>query len=198
MRKALAALVAGSLAVVALAVGALTLSPYSASAQEDQTIEQDTPSIEHTTLEDVLGELVGEGVITQEQADIVAERIRENAPYRMFGHHRGQHLETVADVLGMEIAELADALRNGQTIADIAGDETQAVIDTLVDEAAERLATAVENGRLTQEEADEKLPEITERVVAMVNGEFPPEGMRHGPHRGPFGGQGPADTTNDA
>ena len=55
----------------------------------------------------------------------------------------------------------------------------------------------VENGRLTQEEADEKLTEIEERVTAFVN-EGPPErpegarpgGRHHGRHGVPGGGPG--------
>ncbi len=198
MRKALAALVAGSLAVAALTAGALTLTPDTASAQE--VVADDTSTVaRHTPLEDVLGELVDEGVITQEQADVVAERIRENAPDRRFGHHRGALLETVAEVLDMDVSELADSLREGQTIAGIAGDQTQSVIDALVEDAASRLADAVEDDRLTQEEAEARLIEVTERITAMVNGEF--EG-RPGPHHrspdGSFGGPGAEKTSTDA
>ena len=45
----------------------------------------------------------------------------------------------------------------------------QTVIDTLVNAAKEHLDEAVTNGRLTQEEADAKLVEITERITEMVN-----------------------------
>ena len=45
----------------------------------------------------------------------------------------------------------------------------QTVIDTLVNAAKEHLDEAVANGRLTQEEADAKLAEITERITEMVN-----------------------------
>ena len=45
----------------------------------------------------------------------------------------------------------------------------QTVIDTLVSAAKEHLDEAVTNGRLTQEEADAKLVEITERITEMVN-----------------------------
>ncbi len=196
MRKALAALVAGSLTVAALTAGALALTPDTASAQE--AVEGDNSTVErHTSLEDVLGELVDEGVITQEQADVVAERLRENAPDRRLGHHRGAHLEIVAQVLDMEVSDLADALRDGQTIAEIAGDQTQSVIDALVDEAADRLADAVEDDRLTEEEADARLTEITERITAMVTGEGRP-GPHHRPSDGPFGGPGAEEIPTDA
>ena len=44
------------------------------------------------------------------------------------------------------------------------------VIDALVAEKTERIADAVESGRLTQDEADEKLAEIEDRVTDKING----------------------------
>ena len=43
------------------------------------------------------------------------------------------------------------------------------MIDTLVSAATEHLDDAVANGRLTQEQADTKLAELTERITEMVN-----------------------------
>jgi len=56
----------------------------------------------------------------------------------------------------------------------------QAVVDALVADATARLDEAVANGRLTQEEADEKKAELQERITARVNGEWP-EGAPEGP-----------------
>ncbi len=190
MRKTLATLVAGAVAAIGISAGAAVLAPTTAVAQEDAAVEQ-TPG----TLEGVLGELVEEGVITQEQADVVADRIREQGPLNGFGDRRGGggHLETVAGLLDMDIADLVKALRDGQSIADLAGTEgTATVIEALVAEATDRLNTAVAEERLTQDEADEKLAEIAQRITDMVNGELPegfegPRGMgpRGGGHFGP-------------
>lgn len=87
------------------------------------------------------------------------------------GHRRGgRSLGTVAEVLGLEVDELRTQLSDGATIADVAGDDLDAVIDALVAEKTERIAEAVEDGRLTQEEADEKLAEVENRVNDKVNG----------------------------
>jgi polyhydroxyalkanoate synthesis regulator phasin len=182
MRKTLATLVIGAVAAVGITAGAAALAPTAATAQEDGVVEETAGP-----LEDILGELVAEGIVSQDQADIVGERIRAAAPFHRMGHHRSAHLEVVAELLDMEAADVAEALRDGQSIADLAGDDTQSVIDALVTEATERLTTAVDDGRLTQEEADEKLGEITQRITNMVNGERP-EGFdgRRGP--GPRGG----------
>ena len=182
MRKTFATLVIGAVAAVGITAGAAALAPTAATAQYDGIVQEAAGP-----LEDILGELVTEGVISQDQADIVGERIRAAGPFHRMGHQRGAHLEVVAELLGMEAADVAEALRDGQSIADLAGDETQSVIDALVTEATERLTTAVDDGRLTQEEADGKLGEIAERITNMVNGERP-EGFdgRRGP--GPRGG----------
>ena len=168
MRKTLATLVIGAVAAVGITAGAAALAPTAATAQEDGVVEETAGP-----LEDILGELVAEGIVSQDQADIVGERIRAAAPFHRMGHHRSAHLEVVAELLDMEAADVAEALRDGQSIADLAGDDTQSVIDALVTEATDRLTTAVDDGRLTQEEADEKLGEVTQRITNMVNGERP-------------------------
>ena len=62
------------------------------------------------------------------------------------------------------------------------------VVDALVTVQQERLAAAVEDGRITQEQADERLADLEERVTERVNSEAPVGGHGHGPH-GDRGGQ---------
>lgn len=94
------------------------------------------------------------------------------------GHRgaRGGNVGAVAEILGLEADELRSQLADGATIADIAGDQTDEVIDALVAEKQERLDAAVENGRLTQEEADERLETLTERITEKVNNGFADRG----------------------
>jgi hypothetical protein len=94
----------------------------------------------------------------------------------------GKHLEVAAQAIGIEVDALREALGNGQTIAEVAqanGVEVQVVVDAMVADLGTRIDEGVANGRLTQEEADEKKAELPERVTARVNGERPegaPEG----------------------
>ena len=66
--------------------------------------------------------------------------------------------------------------RAGESIAEVAeaeGVERQAVIDALVAAGTERLATAVAEGRITQERADqatERLPDLAARLVDHTRG----------------------------
>ena len=114
---------------------------------------------------------VAEGKISQERAD----EIEANAPAHIDrflaatpGELRGEHkpraaifkiakhsLETVAELLGTDVSTLREQLAGGQTVADIAGDQTQSVIDALVADSNAAIDQAVANGRLDPENADE-------------------------------------------
>ncbi len=101
-------------------------------------------------------------------------------------------LEALAEVLNMDVDELKDALKEGQTPQELAEaqgldwEEVQAQLHEQALEAArERLAQAVEEGKLTQEQADA----ILERMENAPLGAFR-KGFRQ--HRGaPGRGCGP-------
>ncbi len=96
---------------------------------------------------------------------------------------RGERGQTVADVLGVSVEELREAKAAGTTIAELAeanGVAVDAVVEALIADAAARIETAVENGRITEEQAADKLDAIEERIEAMVNGEGETERSRNG------------------
>ena len=167
-----------------------------------ETITDETTSDDATTrrepgvrLREQLQELVDDGTLTSEQADAVATFLVENRPERGFpggfpgfpggpgGHGRGHFAVglasgEIAELFGLERDELRDLLRDGQSLADIATDQgidVQTVIDTFVNATKEHLDEAVANGRLTQEQADSKLADLTERITEMVNTARPTE-----------------------
>ena len=141
-------------------------------------------------LREQLQELVDDGTLTSEQADAVATFLVENRPEHGFPADSpvapaGSPAVMVAGMAasGSSAARSpncsassptswVDLLRDGQSLADVAtaqGVDVQTVIDTLVNAVKEHLDEAVANERLTQEEADAKLAEITERITEMVN-----------------------------
>lgn len=185
------------------AIGLMALSPTFTSAASDgseaalvvqQDAATDTTDDSEDTPTDVtpgervrelLQELVDDGTITAGQADTIATHLAEHR-----AEHRGDHGghghrggpgwdgEVVAELLGIDAETLREELMAGNSIADIAesnGVDVQTVIDALVDEAEAHLDLAVESGRLTAEEAEEKLADVTERVTARVNGEGRPD-----------------------
>lgn len=129
-----------------------------------------------------------------------AERAEKTAEREARQAERQQNL---ADVVGIPFDDIQAALEAGETtLADIAA-EQGVDLDTLVDglaaPAAADLADKVADGTLTQDEADERLADITERITEKVqsvpgdrpSGDRGDRGGRRGPGRGgPGGGQG--------
>lgn len=142
-------------------------------------------------LEEKLNEAVANGRITQERAG----EILANAPAQIDeflasvpGDHipgarpgfpgiGGPALETVAGVLGIDVETLKTQLQDGQTIAEIAGGQTQAVIDALVADANEKIDAALADGRITQEQADTMKANTVERITTLVNEGGPLHGL---------------------
>lgn len=189
------------------AAGAVLGTSGISGAQPAVQVQQDDDTIDGTEapaegdrpergqfLAGALAPLVEDGTINQAQADAVTAAIQEARPEGPRGHHGPGNAtkgEAAAEALGITTDELREALRDGATIAEVAalqGVDVQSVIDAMVAEAEERLAEAVANERLTQEEADEKLAELTEKITDAVNNGRPEGEGPRGP-RGP-GGQG--------
>ena len=136
-------------------------------------------------IREALQNLVDDGTITAAQADAVAADLASDLPDRGPGgpgwHHRhpGFDGEVLAGLLGIDVETLRSELRDGKTVAEIAAEQNvdvQTVIDSLAAEVNEHLDLSVENGRLTQDEADAKLAEVTERITDFVNNGVPQRG----------------------
>lgn len=100
------------------------------------------------------------------------------------GEGCGKSLDAAAEAIGIEADELKAALEEGQSIAEVAeanGVDADVVVDALVANAEARIDEKVAEGRLTDDEAAEKLAEKTERIEARVDGEeLPDRGDRDG------------------
>jgi polyhydroxyalkanoate synthesis regulator phasin len=164
-------------------------------------------------LKNRVDEAVESGRLTEERGAELKERIesgktplifpgfgRQGAPGHRpgsghfgFGHfgHAGK-LDAAAEYLGLTEDELRDRLRDGDTLAEIAkaeGKPVDGLVDALVADATDRIDEAVENGRLTEEQATELKEGLEARTQDRVEGELrarPFGGFRHG-----FGGPGP-------
>jgi|GEM_PF-3577017 len=152
---------------------------------------------------------VEDGRLTQDEADTrladveqrITDAVNGDAP---FGFGRDRHgfggfgLDAVAEVLGLDSTALVERLRAGETLTDIATAEGVALDDvkTAIKTAmTARISDAVADGRLTQEQADEHLADLADRIDAIVSGQAPLGGH---PHRGDHGrgdGLGLSDTT---
>lgn len=69
-------------------------------------------------------------------------------------------MNTIEEETGLERCEILEARTQGQSLDEIitqAGGDTDAVLNSVLDTLAERLAGAVERGRITQSQADQAL-----------------------------------------
>jgi phage-related minor tail protein len=76
----------------------------------------------------------------------------------------------------MPVKDFVQEMRSGQTPAQIAeahGSSGDALIDAIVTAEKARLDKAVAEGRLTQEQADEILANLTEKATEWVQNGFP-------------------------
>lgn len=94
----------------------------------------------------------------------------------------------VAETLGMDRAELREAVRGSGSLAELAGDRSDELVADLVGLVREKVEQAVAEGRLTPERADKILADAEERVMARVNGERPERQGQRG-RQGLRGGQ---------
>ncbi|MDQ3248263.1 MAG: hypothetical protein M3Q45_03545 [Chloroflexota bacterium] len=88
------------------------------------------------------------------------------------GGWHGATLATLAETLNLSEADLRTALQAGQSVADVAaeqGVELDVVIATIVAEQTTNLAEAVTAGKLTQEEADARIAQLSENLPELLN-----------------------------
>lgn len=147
----------------------------------------------------VLGEAVDEGWLTEEQAKWMRDRTQQGFGPGMRGGFRGPGrgafgpgvrmggagsslVSVAAEKLGMTVSELVDELEGGKSIAEVAAQRNvnvQEIADEHLAEHRAWLDQAVEDGRMTQEQADWMQSHMEEEVQERLSEPFS------------FGGRGP-------
>jgi hypothetical protein len=207
---AAAVAVAGAGAAIA-GTGALSPEDRSKAVIDDAAKElgvepsELSDALKHA-LENRIDEAVQAGRLTEAQGKALKERIESSDVPLVFGGigpgdrpgvgHFGHFglvgvLETAASYLGIEEDDLREALADGKSLAEVAkaeGKSVDGLVDALVADAKKRLDAAVDDGRLTKEQATELEEDLRERVTGFVNRE-PGESPRFGERRfGPGSG----------
>ena len=147
----------------------------------------------------LLEEAVAEGVLTQEQADQLLERMeggfgfkgmpvgRGGRDGRMGGWMGGLEnslINVAAEQLNLEVDDLLAELQDGKSIAEVAesqGVDPQTIAAAYIATLSETLAEAAAEERITQEQADQMLDRMTEGVTAQLDstcGGFRPGGFK--------------------
>jgi len=181
----------------ALSAGVLMIGPVTAFAQSDDpsgsttttapSTPSDTPAAPAAPkalpdwMKGVLDGLVKAGTITQAQADAVTKALQDARPAMDHaggrwggprGGRLGASLDAAAKALGIDLDALRTELQSGKTLAEVAtahGIDVQKVIDALTADAKAKLDDAVKAGRITQEQADTRLSEMSTRLKDLVN-----------------------------
>jgi uncharacterized protein (DUF433 family) len=120
----------------------------------------------------------------EQMLEQIGERLDEPwTPPSGGGPRQGHLAEVVAEATGLTTEEVIAALQDGQSVTDIAeaaGVELQTIADALIEQQAARLEEAVEAGRLTQEQADEMLAEMSEHILEQLEQGHPSGGRMGG------------------
>ena len=130
--------------------------------------------------EQTIDEAVTSGKLTQEQGAILKQRIQEGKGVFFFGGRWGGKLglpgcrlslDTVASTLGITTDELRSEIASGKTLSQVItehGKTVDDVVNALVAEAKTKLDQAVADGRLTQEQANQILSTLPDRLKQMI------------------------------
>jgi hypothetical protein len=197
MRLTRKTIVAAAAAIACVGAGAaLAADKLLSPKQESDAIIQDAAKrlgVQPTALSDALkaafkariDAAVADGRITKERADELKARIDSGGVPLLpggpgfrggpGGHHGPMHhLTAAASYLDLTEPALADALRGGKTLAQVAKDKGKSVdglVAALVADEKKELAAAVAAGRLTDAQRDRMEQNLEARTKAFVNGE---------------------------
>jgi lipoate-protein ligase A len=131
---------------------------------------------------EIIDDGVAEGRLTEEQAANLKARIEEYGPLSVIGRRNrdgkglchGARLVTgaAAEVLGKEPAEVAAAVKSGESLAEQAEAQGMSVEDfkaALLDAIKRMLQAKVDEGTITQVQADRIFAGIEENIDRIVN-----------------------------
>lgn len=169
---------AGVAVVLGLILGATVFGPGSATAQESTTETVEESEVRSERWREVLDPLVDDGTLTEAQADTVADHLATTLPGHR-GHFLGRgpglaSFEAAADIIGIENAELREALAAGASLAEVAEDngvDVETLVDGLAAALNEKVDELVADGRMTAEQAAEIKENAPERIGNFVNSE---------------------------
>jgi polyhydroxyalkanoate synthesis regulator phasin len=122
----------------------------------------------------------------------IRERVCNGASDCVDGRVRDHTAEAAATVLGLELEELMDELKDGKTLAEVAEEQGMATDEftaAMLPEVRQELDALVSEGKLTEEQADAIYDRVEENIDDIVNA----QGRRPllGPGGGVFGGPCP-------
>ncbi len=104
--------------------------------------------------------------------DCIRDRVCNGASDCVDGRVRDHTVEAAATVLGLELEELVDELKDGKTLAEVAEEQGMAAEEfesALLAEVQQELDALVADDKLTQEQADAIYGHVEENIDRIVN-----------------------------
>ncbi len=154
--------------------------------------------------EQVVGEALAEGWLTEDQAEKLQERMEQGFGPRgmdrgfmgprggLMGRGEDGLIGLIAEELGITVEDLVAELQDGKSFADLLSeDQIAEITNDHLAQLEENLNQAVEDGKITEKQANAMLEQARERVPELLNGTWEgrlPGGKRPGGMRG-FPGQ---------
>lgn len=175
-----------SLGVLALLSGFLLL-PVAAGAQESAIAPEGFPhrsdpercvalqDREFPLFEIFLDRIVEAGIVSQEQADMILGEFMDAAQERCFGRlilSPRDAAEVTAEVTDSEVRDVWFALRGGDSLASYAADNgvsQDELVAALMTEASGNADELVAGGYLSEDEANDLLERIEDRVLELID-----------------------------
>jgi polyhydroxyalkanoate synthesis regulator phasin len=139
---------------------------------------------------DVLDGLVSDGTINQDQEDKIIQAFKDAKPEKAQGQGQGQGplgrrgrgaapgqilkgmVGVAADTIGVQPSDLANELRSGKSVADVAtahNVDPQTVVQAIVDAGNKKVDEAVTNGKLTPAQGDKIKSRLSDAATKFVN-----------------------------
>jgi len=135
---------------------------------------------------DVLDGLVHDGTINQDQEDKIIQAFKDAKPEKQPGTgplgRRGRPVgpgeivkgmvDVAADTIGVQPSDLANELKGGKSVADVAKDhnvDPQTVVQAIVDAGNKKVDEAVTNGKLTSTQGDKIKSHLSDAATKFVN-----------------------------
>lgn len=134
-----------------------------------------------TQLTEDINQAVADGRLTQERADQLLGNLEDVVTRGINGVFRQRAMEArvrlgvvrlAGEQTGLTPREIIQEIRSGKSLGQVLtehGVDAAAFIDTAVNSLQERLNQAVSNGRLTQEQADQRVTEFRDRLTERIN-----------------------------
>jgi polyhydroxyalkanoate synthesis regulator phasin len=198
--------IAGVAAAALLAIAALVVGPAQAQlgsgdpeARHQRYLEllaenlgisvEQLKDAQESARDQLIDEAVAAGNLTPDEAEALKDRaFPPSERHARIGRFAFNLFSQAAETLGLSGAEIRSGLREGKSLADLAAEQGVSNFEERLANAVEaKLQNAVDQGKLSQEQANRIRASLTDRIDHLVNHQGVPGEKMRPPGALPFG-----------